>query len=59
MVLADLADFKVYPPIHVAADVAVVETERAILAEAHHLDGLVGDSKTDEKFFYLLSPHKS
>ena len=38
MVLPDLADFKMYPPIHVTADVAIVETECAIFSEAYDLD---------------------
>ena len=38
VLLADLADFEMYPTIHVAADVAAVETERAIFTEAHDLD---------------------
>ena len=59
MLLADLADFEMPPPIHIAADIAAVETERAILAEADHFDDLLGDALTDQKLFHFFSPHQS
>ena len=59
MLLADRADFEMYPPIHVAADIAAVDTEHAILTEAHHLDDLIGHTLTDQKLFHFFSPHQS
>ena len=56
MFLTDLADFQVHASIHVAADVAVIETEHAIFAQAHHLDDLIGDTQADQILFHFLSP---
>ena len=59
VLLTDLADFEMHTPIHIAADIAVVETERAFFPETDHLDDLVGDTLTDQKLFHFFSSHQS
>ena len=58
VLLTDLADFEMHTPIHVAADIAVVEAERAFFSEADHRNDLVGDTLADQKLFDFLSPHQ-
>ena len=54
--LTDLADFEMHPPIHIAADVAVVETERALFPEADHLDLVLGDTGVHKLSLHRLCP---
>src|SRR6185295_5957721 len=45
-----------YPAVHIAADIAVVETEHAIFAEAHHLDLMLSDTGIHELSLHCLCP---
>ena len=59
VLLTDRANFEMHTPIHIAADIAAVETECALFSEAYHLDDLVGDTLTNQKLFHFFSPHQS
>ena len=56
VLLTDLADFEMHTSIHVAADIAVVEAERAPFPEADHLDLVLGDSGAHKLSLHRLCP---
>ena len=52
MFLTDLADFEMNTPIHGAADIAAVETERALFTEAYDLDLILRNTGAHEFSFH-------
>ena len=56
VLLTDRADFEMHATIHVAADVAAVETERTLFTEADDLDLILRNTGAHEFSFHRLRP---
>ena len=56
MFLTNLADLKMHPAVHAAADVARIDTQHTFFAQTHRFDPVFGDSDIDQLNLDCFSP---